>query len=209
MISNLGIEYRLLWAEAIDRDRTALVIQYGSQLIGGVAKLHAFEMTAWGAHFGSRPTTLDLKFLFEWFEVVADVDAFRRSKAWRYRTPFNVQQPPLAQLPRKEFRCADGVIRHDAICPPQLWSGDAEVLRIATSPEAQTERKFYGPGCDDTGTVNYDLPARGIDAGKPPPGLRNWDCRVDWHSDPDNSGLCIYCAQDLSEAGPHPDDKEK
>ncbi len=81
----------------------------------------------------------------------------------------------------------------------KLAPGDAEVLRIASSPENQEERKFYGPGCDETGQINYDLPPRGINAGKPPPGLRNHDCREDGHRDPDNSGLCIHCSADLVE----------
>jgi hypothetical protein len=31
------------------------------------------------------------------------------------------------------------------------------------------------------------------------PGLRNHVCEVDGHSDPDNSGLCIYCSVILDE----------
>lgn len=38
-----------------------------------------------------------------------------------------------------------------------------------------------------------DLEPRGVAYGTPPPGLRNWVCEVDGHSDPDNSGLCIHC----------------
>ena len=49
----------------------------------------------------------------------------------------------------------------------------------------------YGPGMDHTGTVNYALPPRGVAFGKPDPGMRNHDCRIDGHSFDD--GLCIYC----------------
>lgn len=55
----------------------------------------------------------------------------------------------------------------------------------------------YGPGMDETGRVNYDFPPRGVAYGKPSPGLRNHDCRVDGHRDPDNSGLCIHCSVSL------------
>lgn len=41
---------------------------------------------------------------------------------------------------------------------------------------------------------NPDLPPRGAADGTPPPHLRNHVCAVDGHSDPDNSGLCIYCS---------------
>jgi hypothetical protein len=44
-----------------------------------------------------------------------------------------------------------------------------------------------------------DLPPRGVSRGTPPPGLRNWVCEVDGHSDPDNSGLCIHCGQERPE----------
>ena len=53
--------------------------------------------------------------------------------------------------------------------------------------------KKYGPGVDETGKVNHKLSARGVSFGKPPKGLRNWDCRIDGHEDPDNTGLCIHC----------------
>lgn len=56
----------------------------------------------------------------------------------------------------------------------------------------------YGPGCDETGKINYNLPPRGVSFGRPlGTNLRNWDCRVDGHSDPDNSGLCIHCSISL------------
>ena len=58
--------------------------------------------------------------------------------------------------------------------------------------------KKYGPGMDETGVVNYKLRPRGTSSGKPPPGLRNYDCREDGHEDPDNSGLCIHCGVLLS-----------
>lgn len=38
-----------------------------------------------------------------------------------------------------------------------------------------------------------DLPPCGCTFGTPPAGARNWLCAVDGHSDPDNSGGCIYC----------------
>lgn len=44
-----------------------------------------------------------------------------------------------------------------------------------------------------------DLPPRGVAEGTPPPGLRNHVCRVDGHSDPDWTGLCIYCRAEHSE----------
>jgi hypothetical protein len=44
---------------------------------------------------------------------------------------------------------------------------------------------------------NPELPPRGSSGGTPPPGLRNWVCAADGHSDPDNSGLCIHCGADL------------
>lgn len=57
----------------------------------------------------------------------------------------------------------------------------------------------FGPGADETGRVNYALPPRGVAGGRPPRGLRNWDCRQDGHEDPDNSGLCIHCAHAIGE----------
>lgn len=44
---------------------------------------------------------------------------------------------------------------------------------------------------------NPDNPPRGVAFGMPPPNLRNHICEVDGHSDPDNSGICIYCSFDL------------
>jgi hypothetical protein len=61
------------------------------------------------------------------------------------------------------------------------------------------DAKRFGPGCDETGEVNHGLPRRGVSGGKPPPGLRNHDCAVDHHADPDNSGQCIYCGAVLDE----------
>lgn len=53
----------------------------------------------------------------------------------------------------------------------------------------------FGPGCDVTGMINYDLPPRGVSFGRPlGPNIRNYDCRIDSHEDPDNSGLCIHCS---------------
>ena len=48
----------------------------------------------------------------------------------------------------------------------------------------------FDPRCDETGKVNYDLPPRGVSYGKPPQGLRNWNCRVDGDEDPDWTGSC-------------------
>ena len=42
------------------------------------------------------------------------------------------------------------------------------------------------------------LPPRGVSKGKPPKGLRNWNCKKDGHSDADNSGLCIHCSKILN-----------
>lgn len=55
---------------------------------------------------------------------------------------------------------------------------------------------FSSRVCDHTGKVNYKLPRRGMSGGRPPKGLRNWDCRVDGHEDPDNSGACIHCGME-------------
>lgn len=44
-----------------------------------------------------------------------------------------------------------------------------------------------------------DLPPRGYAGGTPPPGTRNRVCAADGHSDPDNSGHCIYCCAVLYE----------
>jgi len=44
---------------------------------------------------------------------------------------------------------------------------------------------------------NLDYPPRGVSEGIPPIGLRNWNCEVDGHADPDNSGLCIHCSTEL------------
>ncbi len=63
----------------------------------------------------------------------------------------------------------------------------------------------YGPGCDETGQVNYNLHPRGTSWGKPPPGLRNFDCLVDGHRDPDNSGFCIHCRANLYRANLYDD----
>lgn len=49
------------------------------------------------------------------------------------------------------------------------------------------------PGLASNGDINYNLPPRGVSMGKPPEGLRNWDCSYDGHEDPDNSGMCIHC----------------
>jgi hypothetical protein len=43
------------------------------------------------------------------------------------------------------------------------------------------------------------LPPRGVSDGIPPPGLRNWVCAADGHSDPDNTGFCIHCSATLYE----------
>lgn len=43
-----------------------------------------------------------------------------------------------------------------------------------------------------------DLPPRGVPSGTPPPGLRNWVCAADGHSDPDNGGPCIYCGASMA-----------
>jgi len=67
------------------------------------------------------------------------------------------------------------------------------------SQESQTIE--FGPGCDETGKVNYDLPPRGVSYGRPPKGLRNHDCKVDGHEDPDWSGSCIQCGQSHKEIG--------
>jgi hypothetical protein len=72
-------------------------------------------------------------------------------------------------------------------------------FKKAAAPKDEDEtaasggRDEYGPGCDETGRVNRALPPRGDSYGKPPVGLRNWDCRIDGHEDPDHSGLCIHC----------------
>src|SRR5271157_4984513 len=152
---NLGIGHRLLWAEAIDNDRTAIVIQYGGQFIGGIAQLQAFEICSWGYFASRRPTTMELKFIFEWYRVVDSVDEFRRSKEWQKPTP-RFEAVKVKLIPKDPEKYKQGF---DTLYA-QLVPGDAEVLRIASSKENQNERKFYGPGCDDTGKVNYDLPPR-------------------------------------------------
>ena len=40
---------------------------------------------------------------------------------------------------------------------------------------------------------NPDFPKSGMASGPIREGLRHHVCEVDGHSDPDNSGLCIYC----------------
>jgi hypothetical protein len=61
-----------------------------------------------------------------------------------------------------------------------------------------TEKLKFGPGCDETGKINYKLRPRGYSVGKPPKGLRNYDCRVDGHEqgEPGNNS-CIHCGADL------------
>ncbi len=46
---------------------------------------------------------------------------------------------------------------------------------------------LYSPNC----------PPRGVSGGVAPEGLRNWECHWDGHSDPDNTGMCIHCGNDL------------
>ena len=57
----------------------------------------------------------------------------------------------------------------------------------------------HGPGCDANGDYNISLPRRGVNGGKPPPGVRNRDCVIDGHEDPDWSGMCIHCSVDLTD----------
>lgn len=62
-----------------------------------------------------------------------------------------------------------------------------------------SNERDYGPGMNHLGVIDYSLPPRGVSAGQPPNGLRNWDCRHDSHADPDNSGLCIHCGENLDD----------
>ncbi len=83
-------------------------------------------------------------------------------------------------------------------------SGEEYVLLYAGSyrcRESLQKEKWekLGPGRDSEGKYNPALPPRGISFGKPPIGLRNHDCKLDSHRDPDNSGLCIHCAVRLAE----------
>lgn len=76
-------EPRLLWAEALDGCRTAIVIEMGGQFLGGVAQLYdmSFQATppfGWGAH-----ADLNLRFKFEWFQVVESAEQFRGSARWK------------------------------------------------------------------------------------------------------------------------------
>jgi hypothetical protein len=102
---------RLLWAEAIDDMRTAIVIdtQYGS-LIGGVAFMAEFQMdfgydrmrfSIHGAPFNEfvADARMKLDFVWEWYRVVDSADGFRRSREWEKRL-----EAPLKQIEDKTGR---------------------------------------------------------------------------------------------------------
>lgn len=104
------MEHRLLWAEAIDRDRTAIVLQCGDKLIGGVAKLVTLEMTT--NYGGLASTNAIFKFVFDWYEVVNSIDAFRRAKRWQNsrQSPFQVSFNQRQNTPRKEVTLPENII---------------------------------------------------------------------------------------------------
>ena len=77
---------RVLWAEAIDDVRTAMVIdtQQGN-LMGGVVYITDLEMD-FGYPFSPRildgSARMKINFMWEWCRVVDSADAFRRSREW-------------------------------------------------------------------------------------------------------------------------------
>ena len=105
---------RLLWAEAIDDMRTAMVIdtQQGS-LLGGVVLMMNFEM-----QFGRpranrgidgilRVEIIDdartkMELMWEWYRVVDSADAFRRSREWEKRL-----SAPLKQIEHAPIQPSD------------------------------------------------------------------------------------------------------
>lgn len=79
---------RLLWAKALDEHRTAIVIESGTKLMGGVALMtdHTLNVT-WSPIFDMRT---DMRFRWEWSRTVDSADVFERQREW--------EKPP-EQLP--------------------------------------------------------------------------------------------------------------
>jgi hypothetical protein len=80
---------RILWAQAIDNVRTAIVIQLNDQFIGGVAFLEQFEyqqsMESDYSYRFTRPSSMTLWLKWEWNKVVSSIEEFRDSEEWKQK----------------------------------------------------------------------------------------------------------------------------
>lgn len=82
---------RLLWAEAIDEHRTAVVIELGTEMLGGVAAIIELDMSM--AYNGSH---LKMRFAWEWMQIVRSPEEFRQSK--QYAAAFAARIPTTKMI---------------------------------------------------------------------------------------------------------------
>ena len=84
---------RILWAEAIDEYRTAMVIDTGGSYMGGVVWMNSMEIhiaplrEIYGINresfFGARDNaTMDIKLVWEWWKYVDSVDVMKNNRDW-------------------------------------------------------------------------------------------------------------------------------
>jgi hypothetical protein len=98
---------QLLFAKAIDDDRTALVIKDNDRLQVGVANLTKYE---WEHHFGhfqpwaprlsSEPySNATLHFRWEWFDVVDSWEKFVANRGWERGPQRHIEQTKALPAP--------------------------------------------------------------------------------------------------------------
>lgn len=91
---------RLLWAEAIDEYRTAIVFENGGEMIGGVGALAEFKMSmGYPDPWFRASSRLEMHYVMEWSQIVRSPEEFRQSK--QYAAAF-AARIPTASRPRLE-----------------------------------------------------------------------------------------------------------
>lgn len=84
---------RFLWAEAIDDHRTAIVIDMGGELIGGVGAIIDLDMSM--AQRGSR---LRMSLAMEWTQIVRSPEEFRQSQQYAAAFAARIPAAPTPKL---------------------------------------------------------------------------------------------------------------